>query len=103
MRTLLSRLFILGVILVFFGGCNLESQLIKQITIGKTTCPQYDVIFGVMTPFGVMTLHMDKGNFNEENHSLEQFEDATGWISLEEYKVWIKELQKKQIIKKGSI
>lgn len=46
-----------------------------------------------MTPFGPMVIHMDKGNFNKENHSVEQFQDGTGWITLEEYEAWPAEIR----------
>ena len=82
MRTL-SRLFILAVLLLFFvGGCG--------------PCPNQDIVQCVITPFGLMVVQTDKNNYAEEFHSLEQFKDGTGWITLEEYKAWIAELEKER-------
>lgn len=87
----MKKLLLILAMFLLCCSCNLESDPIEQLTITevKIVCPAYDVIFGVMTPFGPMVIHMDKGNFNEENHSLEQFQNLTGWITLEEYKAYI--------------
>ena len=104
MRTL-SRLFILGVILVFVGGCNLECNLENELIEGvvkldadpeKTICPAQDTIDMVWTPYGWIIISTEKDTYNQERHSLEKFIEGDGWITVEEYEAWQAELAEQE-------
>ena len=104
MRTL-SRLFILGVILVFVGGCklecNLEDELIEGVVkldakMETIICPPQDVVEWIITPYGAILTMTEKGLYAEDRHSLERFKQIDGWITLEEYEAWVAELEKEQ-------
>ena len=77
---------------MFLGGC----------AANKVMCPAQDTIDIVWSPYGSMIIQTDKGAYSEDRHSLEKFKKGDGWITLEEYKVWIKKLQEKRT-KEGSI
>ena len=86
MRAQLLRFLILGVILVFLGGC----------TANKLMCPAQDTIDMVWTPFGSVIIQTEKGAYSKERHSIEKFKEGDGWITLEEYEAWVAELEKEQ-------
>ena len=69
----------LGVILLFLCGC--------------ATCPNYTVVEVLMTPLGPMFIQTEKDNYSEKNHSLEQFKEGTGWVTVQEYEAWLEELE----------
>ena len=68
-----KKLLILGVFLLFTACAH---------------CPREDVVHAIITPFGPMVLKTEKGTYDAENHSLEQFKQFDGWITLEEYEAW---------------
>ena len=115
MRKLLSRLFLLAVILVFFGGCNLECNLENELIEGvvkldakveTTICPPQDIIEWIITPYGAILVLTEKGLYSEDRHSLERLIDLDGWITLEEYEAWAIEIEEatlKEEQKAGSI
>ena len=87
MRKLLSRLFLLGVILVFVGGCNLECNLENELIEGvvkldakveTTICPPQDVIEWIITRYGAILILTEKGLYSEDRHSLERFKEIDG-------------------------
>lgn len=80
MRTL-SRLFILGMILVFLGCA--------------AVCPPQTVVKIVWTPFGPMTVQTERDTYCEERHSEKLFLRGDGWITLEEYKALVKKWKAK--------
>ena len=103
MRTLLSRLFLLGMILVFVGGCNLKCNLENELIEGvvnldakteTTICPPQDIVEWLHTPYGLAVIQTDKNFYSEKNHSIELFMQGQGWITVEEYKELEKQYQK---------
>ncbi|MCK4782482.1 MAG: hypothetical protein KAV87_01940 [Desulfobacteraceae bacterium] len=102
MRTQLLRFLILGVILVFFGGCNLECNLENELIEGvvkldakveTTICPPQDIIEWIITRYGAILILTEKGLYSEDRHSLERFIQMDGWITLEEYEAWAIEME----------
>jgi len=52
------------------------------------TCPKYDVVILANSPFGPIVMGTEKGTYTEKYHSLEQFLNGEGWITLEEFNAW---------------
>ena len=88
MRTL-SRLFILGVILVFVGCA--------------TVCPPQAVVEIMWTPFGPIVIETGEDTYCEERHSKERFMRGDGWLTLEEYEAMAKKWEQEAEEAEGSI
>jgi len=82
MKRIISLLIILGVILLCAWGC--------------ASCPKETTVELMMTPFGPMVLGTDKDRYSEDKHSMEQFMSGEGWLTLEEWELYIKEQEKAQ-------
>lgn len=74
----------------------LLSIMVQGCAANKLMCPTQDTIDMVWTPYGAMIISIETGAYSEDRHSLEQFKDGTGWITLEEYEAWVAELEKER-------
>jgi len=89
MRNLLISIAIAGFLLGTFVLGDLSTRCEQ--------CPPTDVVDGVFTPFGPLSVQTNEGRYSgEEKHSLEGFLALDGWITLEEYDAYVEELKEKR-------
>ena len=89
MKRIISAILVLGVVLIF-TGC-------------ATICPKQTVVETVWTPFGPMTIQIERDTFCEERHSEERFIEGNGWLTLEEYEALVKKYKQKSEQPKDTI
>jgi len=61
-----------------------------NVVIKSEQCPPVNAVHLVLTPFGVAAIEAKKGTYEESKHSLGKFLVFEGWITPEEFDVYLK-------------